>query len=258
MKKWIIPVIITLLTLVVAWSFLSYYLHGREQADDQQVQRLHHTAEVPVESITQKINRKNYSDHFPYRLIADNISLRDYRKQQALLNYPEISDTIADTDFQEHVFTALSDTLKSIYLQRLDFNDLSTLKSLTDEVTGLYYFAQSDDKHRIVYESLFDYWMQFINQQLEAIATKNYWNKYTFEYRYISSVCQQFNYNPSTGLSSPEKVLYNLSENRYSYLLNRFILQTTFLQKTIFFCLISMVIFCFFFTLHTLTKSKKS
>ncbi len=258
MKKWIIPVIITLLTVIAIGVFLSYYLHRNDQNDYRQVQRFYNSSTISADSIVQKIRNKNSYENFPYRLIAENISLSNIEKQQELLKYVQYSDSLIDNNFQELIFIALSDTLKKVYEQSIDLNDLNTLLSLTNEVSGLYPMTLANQKNKIFYQALFDYWLQRIIQNLEHIAQSHYWSKYTFEYKYISTVCEQYNYNPSTGLSSAEKVLDNFADNRYSYLFNRFVLQTTLLQKTILFIILTFVTSCVLFTIYTLLKSGKS
>lgn len=254
MKNWKIVIILILISALFAWGKLSHYVHGTASKQYNQFSQNQVNNNIPIDSILNKISKKDISDNFPFALIAENINLSDYQKQKEILSYLENLDSNQFTKSQEYVFISLSDTLLKKLEIRLNFEDLNVLTSLTNEVTSLFYYSKYDLKNQIFYEALFDYWMQLINSKLETIANNNYWKKYSFEYKYISTVCQQFNYNPSTGLNSTEKVLDNLVENKYGYLFNRFILRTSTFQKIIGALFLSISIISLTFSVYYLIK----
>lgn len=257
MKNWKLLILIIPISLLILWGVLSKYVHGTETANYNSIDQNYLSNNIPIDSILNKISTEDISKSFPFRLIAENVKLTNYENQKFILDFVEKKDSNQLSTIQEYLFIALSDSLLKNFQKKLDFEDLNTLTSLTNEVTSLYHYSQFDKKNSIVYEALFDYWMQFINQELEIIAQKKYWDKYSFEYRYISAICQQYNYNPSTGLNSTEKVLNNLAENKYGYLYYRFILRTTVYQKLGIAIAISILLFSLLFTIHSYFKKLK-
>lgn len=259
MKKAVIFLFITLLIAATGWIILSSYVHGNDTADYRQVQNFYDDENIiPFDSLLNRISHQNSTEHFPYHLIAQTIPLTDYRKQKALLDHLKEASAPDNERFMSNMFVALSDSLLAVYQERLNFEDLNTLLSLTNDVKGLHYYAAADTNYQIVYDALFHYWMQFINQKLESVADKNYWSKYSFEYKYIYTVSEQYYYNPSIGLGNAEKVLDNFADNKYGYLFNRLLLRTSILQKTGLLIVISTIVLSLLFTIYTLLKSPKS
>lgn len=258
MKKAAIILLILLLVATTGWMILSAYIHGNNTSDYRQIQNFYDSDTIPFENVLNRISKQNDTESFPYHIIAQTIPLSGYRKQKVLLDHLKKAGAPDDERFMGDVFVALSDSLLAIYQEKLNFEDLNTLMSLTNDVSGLHYYGQADTTYQILYEALFHYWMQFINQKLESVAGKNYWSKYSFEYKYIYTVSEQYYYNPSIGLSNAEKVLDNLSDNRYGYLFNRWMLRTSLLQKAGLLIVISTIVFSILFTIYTLIKSPKS
>lgn len=257
MKIWKIALILLLTSALFTWGVLSYYVHGTASNQYPLISQNYSNHQISTDSIINSISKENISDHFPFKSIAENIQLSDYQKQRDILNFLEKLDSNQYSRSQEYLFFALSDTLLKTLQNTQDLDDLNVLTSLTNEITSLFYYSKQDIKNEIFYEALFDYWMLFINHQLESVVNNNYWEKYSFEYRYISTISQQFNYNPSTGLNSTEKVLNNLSENKYGYLFNRFILRTTIYQKIGIAFALSIIILSFWYSLSTIIKKTK-
>jgi len=75
-----------------------------------------------------------------------------------------------------------------------------------------------------IYSAVYDYWMLDIVHQLQRINEKKGSLKYSLKFRTLSNLCNYHSYSPNYSTSDYEKVLYNIQESRYSYIINRFYL----------------------------------
>ena len=75
-----------------------------------------------------------------------------------------------------------------------------------------------------IYSAVYDYWMLDIVHQLQRINEEKGSIKYSLKFRTMSNLCNYHSYSPNFSTSDYEKVLYNIQESRYSYIINRFYL----------------------------------
>lgn len=95
-----------------------------------------------------------------------------------------------------------------------------------------------NNEEKIVFSVISDYWISRISEKLEMVD-----DKYDFRYRSMVQKCSENSYNAVGTNSKFEKVIYNLMDNNYSYIVNRIWIGTGIITKIILLFMIIIFIF---------------
>lgn len=118
---------------------------------------------------------------------------------------------------------------------------LDTLNQILDVCDGLAVLGEVSPENKILYSSLVDHWYNISANSLAAILKENNALKYSFKYQSLKRRCEHLKYFSSIPSSSLEKVIYNLLNNNYSYVVNRVWLRTGIFEKVILFLFLGFV-----------------
>ena len=174
----------------------------------------------------------NLINKFPYRVFADSV---DICSVNAIKECIQDLDGITGSNIlsQEVVSVALTDSLylysnvkKSIY------NPDSLILAL-EWIQRFKYYPEIDTENEILYQVVNDYWMSEIANIITKQQKNNYWLKYDYKFKYISSRLEIQGYNTNIGFNDFEKVINNMIESNFSYVYDRFCTRTSAFQKMI-------------------------
>ncbi|WP_089371105.1 hypothetical protein [Dokdonia pacifica] len=170
------------------------------------------------------LNLSNYDtlalDNFPFKVYLEKANLQESKDlNHDLINLQEITKN----DFlSNNVFIK---ALTSELYPKIWSTNLDTINQIANWVDKL------DFKDNSVKESIEIYWYNQITNHLSAEAKKQPNSKYGFKYRYLAQRCIQKKYFPNTGNSTFEKVLLNIIDQRWLYMLKRFWYSTPWICK---------------------------
>lgn len=74
------------------------------------------------------------------------------------------------------------------------------------------------------YKVIYDYWMTQIVQNLERISNDSNILTYSIKFKVLNSLCEVSKYSPNHFTPNTHKVLYNIENSNYNYILGRFYL----------------------------------
>ncbi len=159
----------------------------------------------------------------------------------------------------EALYYSMADSLLPKKQQLFQEYNSDTLIRLLQWAEGMKYIALYEPDHALLYNSVGDFWINFISQQLSAQSEKNSKAKYDFKYRFLKGKLLELSYTFSTKVGSFNKFVYNIASNNWAHLFDATWNQTSVLQKLIFIILGLGTIFCYVVTIaHFLSKFKSS
>jgi hypothetical protein len=112
-------------------------------------------------------------------------------------------------------------------------------------------FKNSAKHHRNFEPSLTvisDFWISKVNNCLHSVTLIDDNVKYTFKHKYLVQVCKSLNSNVDINITNTEKIINNILEKKWSYLLKRFYSGTSFLFKFSILLIILIVNYSLIFT----------
>ena len=120
---------------------------------------------------------------------------------------------------------------------------LDTLNALINTSEDLKIVELISTKNKMIYTVIRSSLLNKISNDLNQLVLDDKAIKFTFKFKSLFRRCTKENYNPGILDSSSEKVLYNIINNKYAYLINRFWLRISVLKKTILFSGLFLVLF---------------
>lgn len=200
------------------------------------------------------LSSDNLKSAFPYKVYLDSINI---------YNISEIKESILEIDAitkdnmlsQQIVSIALTDSLLNYSENKYEKYNPDSLILLMEWVERFKYYADVDEENQTLYQVVDDYWMNSIANKLSDFCKKDYWIKYDYKFKYLSSRMEEKGFNTTIGFNDAEKVLNNIIENDYTYLINRFLTRTSFLIKVIFLLGIIITLYGYYCIFKSLKKS---
>ena len=197
------------------------------------------------------IKQDSYDDFQELKISFDNqlvFSLPDSSNQKISYNV----ESLNGESFNEAIEYLTKNTgkkgfdLEPIYhqfkecLQREIYKttSLDTINSLLNFCEEMKALELLDKENGIIYSVFKSDVLSAVANTLGDLATENKSLKFTYRFKSVYRRCTKEKYNPGILNSSLEKVVYNLVNNRYSYLVSRFWTRTSFTQKSILFTLL--------------------
>ena len=103
-----------------------------------------------------------------------------------------------------------------------------------------------------------DFWISKVNNCLDSVAQTDDNVKYTFKHKYLVQICKSLNSNVDIKTTNTEKIINNILEKKWSYLLKRFYSGTSFFFKFSILLIILVVNYSLIFTFTYHYKKIKS
>jgi len=181
-----------------------------------------HNKTFNFEKYLKKIDTNNIKATFPYRIYIDSANYDDLnciKRDVNILNSISTKDTLSNLEL---FYIALSDTLKNKQSSKFNAYNPDSLYSVIQWAEKYNYYSLIDKKNEILYKAIYDYWINIISNKLEDYYKENNALKYDYKFKYLITKCAEKGYSSSIGSTNFEKILINIGENKWSYLLNRF------------------------------------
>ena len=186
------------------------------------------------------ISPDSVKENFPYREYTDSCNfwnITAIRKDLSCLDglFKEPSSN------REALSIALTSELSPKLKDYLSVYQPDSLLILVQWVEKFKNYAELDPDNNIFYESIYEYWMDKISNELSIITVKNPSIKYNFKFKYLQTRCVEQRFSPGVKKTSSEKAIENLVYNKWGHLINASWHQSTVLQKFLFF--LAVIIF---------------
>lgn len=191
------------------------------------------------------LSDSNLINTFPYKVYLDSINIYDVIdiKKSTL----EI-DTVSKDNMlsQQIVSIALTDSLLRVTKNKYVRYNSDSLILLMQWVEKFKNYGDIDKQNKTLYQAIHDFWMNVITNNLTDLCKHDYWLKYDYKFKYLSSRLEEKGFNTTVGFNDAEKVLNNIIENNYSYLVDRFISRTSIFIKIFFLFAITLTIYGYY------------
>jgi hypothetical protein len=138
--------------------------------------------------------------------------------------YRLFSDTSGnDSGLQQKFYSLTTDSLYTVWQKYF---------SNQDSMVFVLHFAERINSHcpenpntKFMYSAIANFWFDKLAKGADSLIAKNTYAKLSYSTRYIIDRCAQRQYLVNMKISKFEKGLIRLSESRFSYLLNRILLE---------------------------------
>lgn len=138
--------------------------------------------------------------------IIENYPGKEVEKLQKFANILNENNTVYKTQGNS---SSTLDTLFYVY------NWANQFKILSEISTG---------NASTFYKVIYDYWMTQIVHNLERISRDSNILTYSIKFKVLNSLCEASKYSPNHFTPNTHKVLYNIENSNYNYILGRFYL----------------------------------
>jgi hypothetical protein len=106
--------------------------------------------------------------------------------------------------------------------------------------------AEIDKQNRILYQSIASYWLTYISNRLSKISAEKPSEKYKFSFRYLLARCDEMKFTAGVKVTEMEKVVDNLTRNKWAHLVSASWNQTSILQKILFLVIFLITLFGYY------------
>ena len=227
--KWVYysftPIIVILILLLFLISRIDY----TENIPQYQIKEKH---SFNLSKHTNNLNETNLLEKFPYNIYLDSANyeiIEFIRKDLETLNSFS-KDSMLNQQVLSIALTEKLDKRISSHFDRYNPDSLITIIQWAERFN---FYAEIDKKNAPFYQTVYDYWMNFTIARLDKYYIDDYLIKYNFKFKYIQNRCKEKTYTGAIGNNQFEKVINNIIEKNWSYLINRFWIGTTFVFKLI-------------------------
>lgn len=98
-------------------------------------------------------------------------------------------------------------------------SNLDSLNLLLTWVVTLNCDDEGDSEYRMLFLSVYRYWMSALSNRLNELSNKDHSIKYGFRFRYLRERCRQLAYPVGVGDDNVAKIVNNIADQRWHYLL---------------------------------------
>jgi hypothetical protein len=203
------------------------------------------------------LNPGNFKEKFPYEVYLDSA---DWRKVSSIRKDVLIMDSFSNDPMlsQEVLWQTLTEKLEVRVQPTFEQYNTDSLILLLQWVEGFKHYASLNLDNNMLFGAVYDHWMNFIIKTAERYAEQHKSIKYNYKFKYLLSRCDEQTYISSIGKSRLEKIVDNVIERNWSYLLNRFWIGTTVPFKIIIFSILFITLYAYICIFRFHFKSLKS
>jgi len=203
------------------------------------------------------INKDSYKTQFPYSLYLNSSNYQEVKTLQKDL--VALDSLIQDKWIvREFILNVLTDSLNNRIFKVSAKANLDSLNSILQWAEKFKYYGEADPiyENQILFNSIHSYWLEKISKHLSEYSEKNENAKFNFQFRYLTAKCNEKRYNVSVKVSSVEKVIQNVLENKWAHLFEASWNQASLNQKILIFMLLFITLVSYVLTIKYLLKFK--
>jgi hypothetical protein len=190
----------------------------------------------PGIEITEAFPVKDYLDSSNYENI--NLILTDLMMMDSLNN-----DESANRRLLSEVLTSKLFVKDSLRLAQGGIDSLFAVLQWAEKFAAC---SEIDGQNRIVFKSIAAYWLTYISNKLAKISAEQPSVKYKFRFRYLLARCDEMKFTTGVKITEMEKVVDNLTRNKWAHLINATWNQTSLLQKIFFLVVILATLYGYY------------
>lgn len=184
------------------------------------------------------INNENLYDSFPYQEYLNKIKYTDTSQFNKHLKELNI---LTKNQFLSQSILSLCLTNK---LEKLnDTKNLDTLYGILLWTDKFYDYSFIEKNNQAFYESIPSYWYNYVANTLSDLSVENEQIQFNFKYQYLVQKCSERGYFSEQKMNIMDKVMMNVIQSRWFYLIHRFWNNTSHLFKMLFLSLFFINIF---------------
>ena len=250
---------ITLILSCILIALVSYILYlaslpdtndNLPKASDELI-----SASYSLLPLIKDIGPEHLSDSFPYSEYLNHVSLNDVNNIHE--NLIEIDSFVHDPiPGQKILSLALTDSLFSHTAKRYDNYDADSLIIFMQTIESFKYFSKFPGNYQTFYDVVYTWWMSKISNLLDNFSKVKPNLKYSFKYRFLAGKCKENLFNVSPMVDEVEKVVNNISEQKWSYLYKR-IWNAPVILRVVLFIAVIITILAYITFFRTLVKKIK-
>ena len=188
------------------------------------------------------------------KLFNSFINEQAYSQPLALESFINKNLIQAENDIANVAYTLITDSVYKIEFDSLTYNP-DTIFNLLLWADDFYHFRSSDTSQlSIVYQAVNSFWMNKITDCVKSACEQNPNLKYDKRFYVILKLLDAKKYSIGVKYSSFEKFIDNLVKNNYAYILNRLIIETSWLTKILLILLIVLIFIGNYYYLKKIIK----
>jgi hypothetical protein len=212
---------------------------------------------IDLQSTLSGVNKDSLNAKFPYSAYLKSDNYEDAASIQKDLHLLDL--LVGDKMLVRGLISAV--LTDSLYNQKKSSTEKSNLDSLNYRLQWaekFKYYGEADpsSENQLLFQSIHDYWLRKIANNLTEYSNTNEKAKFNFQYRYLTAKCNEKRYNVSVKISSLEKVIQNILGNRWAHLFEASWNQASILQKIIIAVLLIVTSICYMVTIKSLLHKK--
>ncbi len=147
---------------------------------------------------------------------------------------------------QQILATTLTDSLQKRLANVYNKYQPDSLIYLMQWAERFQYYAEIDNKNKILFKVVYDYWMNFISDKLTGFSKETPSLKYAFKFKFLVAKCSERKYNIGLKVTATEKVIDNLVRSKWGHLFDASWNQASLLQKI----LLSLLVITFLYGIY--------
>lgn len=182
-----------------------------------------------------KISPKKIFYEFNYSDFLENGDYCDFKSLQSTINIFDSTYNDYFTITEPILYYALADSLIKKERNSINTNNLDYLISRLNWISGFRYYSEMSVRNRDLYESIHGAWLSKISNEIIKSIDKDKNLLFNYKVKHILSLCKAEGYIIPIKISNSYKVIDNLINGNYSYILKRFWYSTSLFLKLLVF-----------------------
>jgi len=211
-----------------------------------------------LHSAIKGVNKDSITSLFPYE---DYLKSVNYQEAKTIQKDLVILDSLVGDKMVVRglISAVLTDSLYNRNFTEVDNVNLDSLNYRLQWAEKFKFYSEADpsSENQLLFQSIYDFWLNKISRILSEYSENNVNAKFNFEFRYLTAKCNEKRYNVSVKVSPLEKVIQNILGNSWAHLFEASWNQASLMQKIIIAILIIATIVCYVITFKQFISSKK-
>lgn len=174
-----------------------------------------------LQNHVKNVDKSRLREEFPYKIYLDSA---DYCNISSIQNHLNILYAVNPDSRQNQkiLVDALTDKLEERINSRFKKYNPDSLILMLQWVSKFKYYKDLDTNNAKFYRMVHRHWYNYVANKLGQYNDENPYLKYHFKFKYLVSTCRAQSYPPDIRSSNTAKIIDNVVNSRWAYLLKRF------------------------------------
>ncbi|WP_210514912.1 hypothetical protein [Hymenobacter terricola] len=243
-----------ILLLLVGWA-ASVLLQPNEENATVALAFKPHAASISLPSALRRASATavNLPSRFPYKSYLDSTDFSDARRLALDAQALDSLFPASAHNNERLLYTALTDSLSARWMHSAQADTMAHLLSIMTWASQLPVAARFEPRRATFFRALNLYWVKQVATSLEQQYRRNPNIKYAFQFKHLNQLCRDAKCGVPVSFSASEKVINNVVEGQWGYLLTKFLRDSslpTRLGAGLFVALFLLTWLAFFYTVR--------